>query len=471
MHPRELRFVAEACEAKLLTGSPQTVVERVGTDSRQVQRGDLFFALRGDRFDGHTFLAEVARKGAAAAVVQQPVDPVGFGACAILQVDDTRKALARLAGAERSSFTLPVVAVCGSNGKTTTKDLVASALNQKLSTLWSEASFNNDVGVPLTLLRLKPTHQAAVLEAGTNHPGELAPLLRLIAPGYGVLTNIGREHLEFFGDLAGVAQEEGCLAELLPPSGKLFVNGDNQWTPTIVKRASAPVVRVGWSDLNDWRVRACRMEKQGLSFVLDAPQPELAGEYRLRLIGAHQAVNAAFAVAVGAELGLTRAEIADGLAQCPPAKRRMEVWELAGVRVLDDVYNANTDSMLAALQTLQELPAKGRRIAVLGDMAELGAHSEVAHEEVGRRAAELGVDQLFAIGKMAAVMARGARGAGLHRVFEFADVEPAASAVKSFLKSGDVVLLKASRATRLERIGDCLRGLDPGSATSGGRNG
>ena len=171
----------------------------------------------------------------------------------------------------------------------------------------------------------------------------------------------------------------------------------------------------------------------------------------------HQVVNALFAIALGVELGLSRSQIERGLAECQPAKMRLQLWESNGVRVLDDAYNANADSMLAALQTLQELPCKGRRVAVLGDMAELGAHSEAAHEEVGRRVAELGIGQLFAVGKMAPVMGRGARDAGLNRVLEFADVETAAAAIKLFLKQGDLLLLKASRATRIERIGELLR--------------
>ena len=180
------------------------------------------------------------------------------------------------------------------------------------------------------------------------------------------------------------------------------------------------------------------------------------------MFGRHQAINALFAIALGAELGMTRDSIHRGLALCKPSKMRLELSEHNGVRILDDAYNANADSMLAALQTLQELPCKGRRVAVLGDMAELGAHSEAAHEEVGRRAAELGVGQLFAIGKMAPVMARGARDAGLNRVFEFADVDTAAAAVKSFVKNGDVLLVKASRAARLERISENLRRGDNG---------
>jgi UDP-N-acetylmuramoyl-tripeptide--D-alanyl-D-alanine ligase len=422
-----------------------------------VQAGDLFFALPGGRFDGHDFLRQAAEKGAIAVVVQRSRVTKDWSGCAMIAVEDTRKALGQLASTYREDFSLPLVAVGGSNGKTTTKELVASVLRQKVATLWSEASFNNDIGVPLTLLRLEKSHQAAVLEAGTNHPGELAPLLKMIRPNHGVITCIGREHLEFFGDVAGVAREEGCLAEVLPADGKLFVNGDDEWAGRLMERTRAAVIRVGFAASNDWCARGLRLDKQGVRFQVDGPRADFAGEYRIHLLGRHQVVNALYAIAIGVELGLSRAEVARGLAQCGQPKMRLELWEHDGVWVLDDTYNANADSVIAALQTLRELPCKGRRMAVLGDMAELGAHGEAAHEEIGRRAAELGVGQLFAVGKMAPVVARGARGAGLNRVFEFADLETAAAAVKSFVKSGDVVLLKASRATRLERIAEVLR--------------
>jgi UDP-N-acetylmuramoyl-tripeptide--D-alanyl-D-alanine ligase len=457
MEARSLRFIATASVGEQVNGSPETRVHRVTTDSRQMQAGDLFFALPGGRFDGHDFLRQAAEKGAGAVVVERKRVPAGWSGCPMIAVQDTRKALGQLASKYRDDFALPLVVVGGSNGKTTTKELVASVLRQKIATLWSEASFNNHIGVPLTLLRLEKTHQAAVLEAGTNHPGELAPLLKMIRPKYGVITCIGREHLEFFGDVAGVAREEGWLAELLPADGKLFVNGDDEGTGCVIERTRAAVVRVGFAANNEWRARGLRLDTQGVRFQVDGPKADFAGEYRIHLLGRHQVVNALFAIAVGMELGLNRAEIARGLAECRPSKMRLELWERDGVRVLDDSYNANADSVGAALQTLQELPCKGRRVAVLGDMAELGADSEAAHEEIGRRAAELGVGQLFAVGKMAPAMARGARGADLNRVFEFADVDTAAAAVKSFVKSGDVVLLKASRATRLERIGKVLR--------------
>jgi len=454
---RSLKFVAETCAARLKRGSADTFVHRTCTDSRQAQAGDLFFAIQGENFDGHDFLREVAAKGAAAVVIRRKKIPAPPPECAVLEVDDPRAALGRFAAAYRREFDLPVVCVAGSNGKTTVKELIASALRRNRATLWSEASFNNDIGVPLTLLRLENSHQAAVLEAGTNHPGELAPLVRMIQPKYGVLTNIGREHLEFFGDVAGVAREEGALAELLPADGRLFVSGDNEWTEEIIRRACAGPVRVGLGERNDWRAKRIRPDKNGVTFRVDAPKMDWNGEYRVNLLGRHQVINALLAIAVSEELGLGSPAVRDGLAGCRPAKMRLQFWEAGGVRVLDDTYNANADSVLAALETLCDLPLQGRRVAVLGDMNELGAHSEAAHAEVGRRAAELGIGQLFAVGKMAPVTARAARDAGLARVIEFADVEAAVNAVRSFLKTGDVVLLKASRAVRLERIAETLR--------------
>jgi UDP-N-acetylmuramoyl-tripeptide--D-alanyl-D-alanine ligase len=466
---RSLKWIAEACGAEIIGGAADAEVKAVCTDSRAAKAGDLFFAIKGDKFDGHDFVAEVAVKGVAAVVVEKkqvgrvtPCAPTagrGLPAlpCAVLAVKDVRAALGKLAAAYRREFDLPVIAVGGSNGKTTVKELLASVLRQKFSTLWSEASFNNDIGVPMTLLRLEKSHQAAVVEAGTNHPGELAPLVKMIAPKFGIITSIGREHLEFFGDVAGVAQEEGWLAELLPADGKLFLNGDSEWADKIAARTKSQVVRVGLGEKNDWRAKKIRLDKNGVTFQVAAPDEKFSGEYRVSLLGKHQAVNALFAAAVGAELGLTRDEIRDGLVACQPAKMRLNFWEANGVRVLDDSYNANADSTVAALETLCGLPLQGRRVAVLGDMAELGAHSAAAHAEVGRRAAELAVGQLFAVGKMAAVTAQAARDAGLMRVFEFAEVEAALGVVRSFVKPGDVVLLKASRAARLERIAEMLK--------------
>ncbi len=457
---RSLKFVADACAGEQFGGSQCVLINRVCSDSRQAQAGDLFFALSGGRFDGHDFLGEVARKGVAAMVVARERRPEDAGTAAVIAVDDPRRALGRLAARYRQDFSVPMIAVGGSNGKTTTKELLASVLRQNFRTLWSEASFNNDIGVPLTLLKLSAEHQAAVFEAGTNHPGELAPLVRMIQPKFGIITSIGREHLEFFGDMAGVAEEEGWLAELLPADGKLFVNGDSEWAEAVARRTKANVVKVGLNERNDWSASEMATDAEGMNFRVRSPRPEFCRSYRIKLLGRHQALNALFALAVGAELGVEPEQAAQGLAESKPAKMRLEPLIWNGICVLNDAYNANADSMAAALETVQAMPCSGRRVAVLGDMGELGSHSVAAHEEVGKRAAQVGLDQLFTVGELARVIAESARRAGMSAIQEFTDMAQAANAVKSFLKSGDVVLLKASRSARLERIVEALRG-DP----------
>ncbi|MEO6035329.1 MAG: UDP-N-acetylmuramoyl-tripeptide--D-alanyl-D-alanine ligase [Verrucomicrobiota bacterium] len=456
MEPRSLKYLTQACEGELRNGSPERVATSTSTDSRRAGPGDLFFALAGDRFDAHSFLPDVAKTGVVAVVADAKKIPANFFTT-VIQVDDTRKALGNLGARYRRDFDLPIVAVAGSNGKTTTKELLASVLRQKFKTHWSEASFNNDIGVPVTLLKLETAHQAAVLEVGTNHPGELAPLLKWIRPQMGVITSIGREHLEYFGDLAGVAKEEGELAEALPADGVLFVNGESELIESVVQRTRAKVVRVGFKPGYDCFATDIQFSGLGVNFHATSQRADLCGEYRLKLLGRHQVSNALLALSVAGELGLSRAEIQRGLAECEPAKMRLQTWVVNGIQVLDDSYNANADSMLSALATLRDLPCVGRRVAVLGDMAELGDQTLSAHTEVGQRAACSGIDHLFSVGKMARVTADSARAAGLRGVTEISDVELAGESLKKFLKPGDVVLLKASRATRIERIGEMLR--------------
>jgi UDP-N-acetylmuramoyl-tripeptide--D-alanyl-D-alanine ligase len=456
MEPRSLQYIAQAVSGELRHGSPDKLVSRLCTDSRLAEPGDLFFALAGERFDAHRLLPEVARRGVGVIVAERAKLTGDFRDCAVIAVVNTRRALGQLGARYRRDFQLPVFAVGGSNGKTTTKELIASVLRQKMAVLWSEASFNNEIGVPLTLLRLEQFHQAAVLEAGTNYPGELAPLVQMIAPSHGVITNIGREHLEFFGDLAGVAREEGMIGEGLPAGGTLFLNGDDHYSDDLARRTTARVVRAGLTVNNDYRATNIRGDESGSVFWIQCGRPHLDGEYRIRLLGRHQVANATFAVAAGAELGLDREQIQRGLVTCAPPKMRLQLHDADGVRVLNDAYNANADSMLAALETLCAFPCSGRRVAVLGDMGELGETSGPAHTEIGTRAAELRLDQLFTVGKHATVIAAAARKSGLRDVMEFADAETAAPAIREFVRPGDVVLIKASRAMRLERITETL---------------
>jgi UDP-N-acetylmuramoyl-tripeptide--D-alanyl-D-alanine ligase len=457
---RSIQFVADACGARLVAGDWGALVQRVTTDSRQARAGDLFVALAGEKFDGHAFVARAVEAGVDGLLVERRKwgdGKIPSGRTAVLAVENTRLALGQLAARYRTGFGLPIVVVGGSNGKTTTKDLVASVLRQRFPTLWSEASFNNDIGVPLTLLRLEAAHQAAVLEVGTNHPGELAPLLDMIQPRLGVITSIGREHLEFFGDLDGVVREEGTIGEQLPADGRLLIPGDSPWAEALAGRARCPVVRVGLTAENDWRARDIQVGEDGAEFDVESPDGRGSGRYRIRLLGRHQVTNALFAVATATELGLEPDFIRQGLWECAPPKMRMQLSTVNGIRVLDDSYNANADSVVAALQTLVALPCSGRRIAVLGDMAELGAQAQAAHEEIGRKSAELQVDCLVAVGRWAAVTASAASRAGLDGVMQFPDVLAASRDLPQLVAPGDTVLLKASRASGLEKVVEAIR--------------
>ncbi len=457
MEPRSLKFLAESCAGEIVGGQPELEIQRICTDSRASKPGDLFVALAGEQFDGHNYVDDALGRGAAAALielghVEQMKQAPHHGP--LVAVENSRAALGKIAARYRAEFGLPIIAVAGSNGKTTAKDLIAAVLREKFRTVRSQASFNNEIGVPLTLLEIDGQQEIAVIEAGTNHPGELAPLLELIKPTHGVLTSVGREHLEFFGDLNGVIEEESALARALPPEGKFFVNGDSPETGRIAKLSSAQVVRVGFSERNDWRAYQLLMDETGLAFQVHATDPAFTGAYKIPLLGAHQAINAMFAIALGREFGLSRMDIQRGLSTCPPPKMRLQLRQSGGVKILDDAYNANADSMRAALETLKAFPCGGRRVAVLGEMAELGKHAEAAHQEIGRAAAT--VDELLAVGKWRQKMGEAARQAGLAHVSEFEDASEAAVALKKKVRPGDVVLVKASRAAKFERVTEFL---------------
>lgn len=439
-----------------MQGGENVLVQRVNTDTRSLQPGDMFVALRGERFDGHDYLAEAAEKGASAFLVHEDKAVLVPKPAAVISVQDTVSGLSRLAGEYRAGFDPRTVAVCGSNGKTTTKDLIASVLAKRFETQKSRASFNNHIGVPMTLLELEQRHDAAVLEAGTNHPGELDPLLKLIRPEFGVITSIGREHLEFFGDLAGVAREEGALADHLPENGLMLVNRESPEIETIICRAKCEVQTVGFSDACDWRAAEVRVSAAGTRFKVKSGSSLNGAEFAVQMPGEHHALNALFAVAVGHRLGLDAGDIAAGLIGCEPPAMRSRMEQARGVWILNDAYNANADSMTAAIRTLAAMECAGRRIAVLGDMAELGEHSTEAHVEAGREVAACNIDRLIAVGRFAKVTAEAASAGGMIGAEIFATVDEAGEAMKNTVREGDVVLVKASRSARLERLVNVL---------------
>jgi UDP-N-acetylmuramoyl-tripeptide--D-alanyl-D-alanine ligase len=448
--------LAQLCGARLVQGDPNWQVRHISTDTRAIKRGDCFVALRGPNFDGHDFVNDAAERGASAAVVSYPTRAANSpSAFALLQVEDTLTALHKLATNYRR-LKLPearVIAVTGSCGKTTTKEMIYSVLSQKYTGVKTEGNKNNQIGLPLNLLRYDSTYDFGVFELGTNHPGEIRTLADICQPSVGVITNIGMAHVEFLGDEAGVAQEKGALLEALPANGYAILNADDRWFSEMRGRTRATVVRVGIENFAD--IRASDIKINGdVKFRLNIAKKREDVIVRLRTLGRHQIYNALQAAAVGILHGMELDEIREALETMGFPDMRMQQVERAGIRFVNDCYNANVVSMRAALQMMAETPCRGRKIAVLGEMLELGEHGRQAHLDAGALAAHSGLSLLVAVGERGKWIADGAvnRGMEAHRVLPVSDAAQAADLLRWLLRDGDFVLLKGSRAVKLERI-------------------
>ncbi len=439
-----LAEVAAACSGRLV--GADAAFAGVSIDSRTIGAGELFFALRGERFDGHAFVGAAAARGAAGAVVEKAGD---FSVPQVI-VKDGVAALATLAQSWRRRFDATVFGVGGSNGKTTTKELLASILEGAGPTLATRGNLNNHLGVPLTLLRLTAKHRYAVIEMGANHPGEIAALAAIAKPAIALVTNAGDEHLEGFGDLEGVARAEGELFAALAPAGVAVINADDPFHE--LWQTMAPTAcRTSFGIDAPADVRATNLQGriESGAFVTAFTLSIGAGEARVRLglAGRHNVANALGAAAAAHAAGVSLATIVAGLERVQPVSGRLQLK--AGPRgswLIDDSYNANPSSMRAGIDVLCSLP--GERWLVLGEMAELGAHTEASHADIGDYARRAGVSRLFAIGAAArhAVAAFGARASW------FDDAGRLADAVAAGLEAGVTVLIKGSRLNRLERV-------------------
>ena len=430
----------------VLVGDGQTLISRVHTDTRTLQSGDLFVALKGENFDAHDFLAQAKATGATAAMAQHGLSKAGLPG---LQVSDSKLALGQLAAGWRSQFDLPLIAVTGSNGKTTVTQMIASILRAwKFDAAFAtQGNFNNDIGVPLTLLRLKPAHQVGVVELGMNHPGEIAYLASLSRPAIALVNNAQREHLEFMATVEAVALENGSVIEALGAQGIAVFPADDAYTALWQKMAGLRKVLTftlqGTADItaaahwinNRWQVQAAT--------------PSGPVEFTLGIAGRHNIKNALAATACALAAGVPLHSIAAGLNAFLPVKGRSRTVQVTVsgrlVDLIDDTYNANPDSMRAAIDVLAELP--GPRLLVMGDMAEVGSEGPQFHEEAGRLARERGIDQLFALGVQSLGATR-----SFGQAQHFNDMAALNAAVLAALPQFASVLVKGSRSMKMERV-------------------
>jgi UDP-N-acetylmuramoyl-tripeptide--D-alanyl-D-alanine ligase len=459
MKPLTVQQVRQAVSGKLLSVVPNDAapIKAVCTDTRRMEPSSLFVALRGERFNALDFLPQAAAGGAIAALVESP-PAASLPNLHLIQVADTRVAMGKLASFVRSQLKAKVIAVAGSNGKTSTKHLIDAALRGgagKLRGSMSPKSFNNDIGVPLTIFPASPLDDYLVIEMGTNHPGELVVLTKMARPDVAVITNCGAEHLEGLGDLAGVRKENASIIEGLDAKGLLIVNGDDPDLVAAVKDFKGQTLTFGFNKTNDLFAADVRCDQDGVRFLLNGRKGH---EVFVPLLGRHTASNALAAIAVGRKLRLSEEAIIEHLSHATGADMRLALTKANGISILNDAYNANPNSMRAAIDTAVTLPHDGRRIAVLGDMLELGETSEQYHREIGELAGKSGFALLACIGPESKRMADAAEAAGMARenVLRFADSNTAAEQLPRLVREGDLVLVKASRGIKLEVVAKAL---------------
>jgi len=447
--------VQEATGGRLKSGDNHTVVEGVAVDSRRVRPGQLFVALKGEKFDGHDYAAEAVAAGAAAVVVEREVD-VGPGV-PVVQVDSTTDALMDLAAYHRSRFNPTVIAVTGSIGKTTTKDMVASILSQHYRTLKNRGNYNTEIGLPLTMFDLDESHEMAVLEMGMRGPAQIAALARVARPSIGIVTNVAPVHVELLGSVRNVARAKRELVESIPCHGTCVLNGDDRLVRSMAARCRGKTLIFGGRDADIWADGVEDLGRRGVRFRLHWRDQERV--VLLPLPGVHNISNALGAAGASLAAGACMDMVQSGLARLELSGMRLEIQELPrGITVLNDAYNANPVSMKAALRVLKRLGAGQRRIAVLGDMLELGSDAVKFHVRVGWLAAEGVADILISVGELGKAIAEGARMKGMSdkQVYACRDTVEAGRLLQKLVCSGDVILLKASRAVRLEKAIDYL---------------
>ncbi len=457
MVPVTVAQIATWARGQVVRGDEARVLTGVSTDTRRLKQGDLFIALKGERFDGHDFLAGAAERGAGALVIETHrdtlCDRLPSPSPPVVEVADTTAALAHIARGYRGLFTVPVIAVTGSNGKTSTKDMIATVLGQVWPVLATEKNYNNHIGLPQTLLQIEPRHGAAVVELGMSNLGEIAALAQAAQPTIGVVTNVGPVHLETLGSIDRVADAKAELVEALSGDGLAVLNGDDERVRAMAHRTSANVLTYGLSEGVD--VQAVDVVSRGLDgsrFTLKFRGTEIP--IRLNAPGRHLVYNACAAAAVALSLGTDPTVVTEGLAAFRMGEMRLDVSHLvSGITLINDAYNSSPLSVRGALDVLSQTKAQ-RRVAVLGDMLELGDLTESAHRQIGADAVNCGVEWLIAVGQQRGLIAAGARSQGLdsERIAEAKDAAEAERIVLQGVRPNDLILIKGSRGVGLERV-------------------
>lgn len=422
-------------------------IDGISIDSRKTKPGMLFVALKGENTNGHFYIKDALEKGAELCVVSKEWARLNdINPLPLWIVDSPEKALQKLASEWRNQFDMPLLAITGTNGKTTVRSMISEILKSKYKVISTIGNLNNQLGVPITLLNIREHHNFCILELGTNHFGEIEFLCDIAKPNAGLITNIGRGHLEFFGDLNGVAKAKEELFLSLADNGISFINIDDPYIKKM--RATKNRVKYGLDS------KEADVNGKILSYKNGCPLLEVDGKFQiqLRIPGRVAAFNALAAVAVGLYYGVPPSKIKGALESFKPVNGRFVIKKSGKVKIIDDTYNANPDSTIAALSTLSLMNPNARKIFVFGDMLELGEESEKAHAKIGGKASELGIDSLYTIGKFSKATTEAAKSKGLKNVFHYYDADKLIQKLKNDLRENDIVLVKGSRGSHMEKV-------------------
>lgn len=453
MKPLSLTTVANYSKGAIDSGAQDSVVKSVSNDTRTIEAGALYVALRGENFDGHDFVEAAASAGASAVMVDTNFNGAVPDGCAAVRVADTLAGLQALAHHYRRELGLTVVGVTGSNGKTSTKDFIGAALGSELAVTATLGNLNNHIGLPRTILSADERHKVGIWEMGMSNPGEIEVLAAIAEPDIAVITNVGVAHIEFMKTREAIALEKGMLAEAINEGGLVVLNADDDYSASIAERTRARVITAG-IDAGDIRASEVESGMQGVSFT--ASVGGKSARVDLPVPGRHMVTNGLLAIAVACHLGLELEVAAAGLSAAELSSGRLQRRELMGVDFIDDSYNANPDSVKAALRTLAEINCEGRRFAVLGGMAELGDGSEQAHRDIGKVAAGEGIDVILSVGDVAKTVVEGVNGGSNGHVEHFENHSDCAAFLAQEAKPGDLVLIKGSRSSAMERVMEAL---------------
>jgi UDP-N-acetylmuramoyl-tripeptide--D-alanyl-D-alanine ligase len=449
----KIEDIIRATGGALVRGAAGVSFRGITTDSRVISKGNLFVALHGERFDGHAFLDQAVAQGAGGLLVHRD-DGTDRGDIPTILVKDTLTSLGDVAHDWRKRFSVPVIAITGSSGKTTTKEMAAAILSQGRDVLKTQGNYNNLIGLPLALFRLHEGHDVVILELGTNHPGEIARLSEIAAPDIAVVTNVGPAHLEGFGSLEGVGREKGDLFRYMPSGGTIVINMDDDYVRTFETGKSRRRITFGFHPEADLSARGVRYaESGGIRFTLNMKESQC--DISLAATGRHNVANALAAASLAWAAGSTLEEIRHGLETFRPVSGRMETIALRnGAFLLDDTYNANPASVGEALKTLQALRGRGRGIAILGDMLELGGEAEAWHRNIGGLLADTGVALVYLRGSLSRATAAGALSKGMAQgqILHFTDASEIVGALGSWISPGDWILVKGSRGMKMEEV-------------------